>query len=95
MAQSWTFLSTHGLVLLAVAAKPGSTQREIGDAVGVTERTAQKVLTELVDEGYLVRTREGRRNDYQINYDAPLRHDLVNREGQIRDLMRLLDVGQA
>lgn len=89
MATGWTFLTTHGLVLLAIARDPQATQREIGDVVGVTERTASKVIGELVEAGYLTRFREGRRNRYELNVDTRLRHAL-SRDREVRDLVGLL-----
>lgn len=72
----WTFLTNHAHVLIYVARDPGARVREIADAVGVTERTAQGILTDLVDAGYLERTKEGRRNRYDCVEDLPLRHPL-------------------
>lgn len=89
MDTGWTFLTTHGLVLLAIARDPSATQREIGDAVGITERTASKAIGELVEAGYLRRFREGRRNRYELDTDAALRHPL-SRDHQVRDLVALL-----
>lgn len=89
MTDGWTFLTTHGLVLLAIARDPQATQREIGDVVGVTERTASKVIGELIDAGYLTRFREGRRNRYELDAGIRLRHPLT-RDGQVRELVELL-----
>jgi predicted transcriptional regulator len=89
VARRWTFLSTHGLVFLAVARDPSATQREIGDAVGITERAAQRVVAELVEDGYLRRIRQGRRNRYEVVGDAPLRHAL-NRQHDVGQLLALV-----
>lgn len=89
MAHDWAFLSTHGLVFLAVAQDPNATLRQIGDAVGLTERSAQKLVADLVDEGYLIRIREGRRNRYEINREGALRHPL-SREHDVSALLGLL-----
>lgn len=90
MSGSWTFLSTHGLVLLAIASNPHGTQREIARAVGVTEKTVQKVVADLVASGHLRKIREGRRNRYELSADAPFRHSLVAHRAEVQDLIALL-----
>ena len=44
----WAFITNHGLVLATIAKHPNLTAREIGDAVGVTERTAHRIIIDLV-----------------------------------------------
>ena len=73
---SWVFLSNHGNVLLCIARDPRIRISEIADSVGIGERAAQRIVADLVDDGYLVRTKEGRRNRYQVNPRARLRHPL-------------------
>jgi predicted DNA-binding transcriptional regulator YafY len=73
---SWVFLSNHGNVLLCIARDPRIRISEIADKVGIGERAAQKIVADLVAGGYVVRTREGRRNRYQVNPSAHLRHPL-------------------
>ena len=70
----WTFLSNHGHVLVCMAEDPGIRGRDIAARVGVTERAAQSIIADLVAEGYVTRTRVGRRNRYEIHSDLPLRH---------------------
>jgi hypothetical protein len=50
--------------------------REIANCVGITERAAHRIVCELESEGYLTRTREGRRNVYEVHRALPLRHGL-------------------
>ena len=71
---SWTFLTSHCLVLLGVARAPGATVREIAASACLTERQAHRVLADLVDDGYLERSRVGRRNTYRVDPERPLRH---------------------
>ncbi|MBN9211757.1 MAG: AsnC family transcriptional regulator [Microbacterium sp. 71-36] len=85
----WTFLTNHAHVLIYVARDPGARVREIADAVGITERTAQGILTDLVDSGYLRRTKEGRRNRYDCVEDLPLRHPLESNH-PVGELLRAL-----
>ena len=90
VTRQWTFLSTHGLVLLAIAENPSATQREIARMVGVTEKTIQNAISDMVNAGHLTRIKEGRRNRYELNPRASLRHGLVSRSAQIRDLIKLM-----
>jgi predicted transcriptional regulator len=85
----WDFLTNHAHVLTCVADDPGIRLRDIADAVGITERAAHRILTELVDEGYVLREREGRRNRYQVVPELPLRHPLVQ-EREVGDLLGVL-----
>jgi DNA-binding MarR family transcriptional regulator len=73
---TWAFLSNHGNVLLCIARDPRIRISEISDKVGIGERAAQKIVADLVADGYVVRTKEGRRNRYEINPRAHLRHPL-------------------
>jgi DNA-binding IclR family transcriptional regulator len=73
----WDFLTNHAHVLTCVAHDPGIRLRDIAAAVGITERAAHKILSDLVDAGYVLRERRGRRNRYQIVPELPLRHPLV------------------
>ena len=85
----WDFLTNHAHVLLCVAHDPGIRLRDIAAAVGITERSAHKVLSELVDEGYVLRERHGRRNRYKVKPELPLRHPLVQ-EREVGDLLEVL-----
>jgi hypothetical protein len=58
--------------------------------VGVTERAAQRIVGELVDAGYLIRRKEGRRNSYRVRGDRPLRHP-VERGHDIGEILAILD----
>jgi DNA-binding transcriptional ArsR family regulator len=88
-ARRWDFLSSHAHVLLCVAHDPGIRLRDIADAVGITERAAHKILSDLVDEGYVERERAGRRNHYKVKPELHLRHPLVQ-EREVGDLLGLL-----
>jgi predicted transcriptional regulator len=88
-ATQWDFLTNHAHVLTCVAHDPGIRLRDIADAVGITERAAHRILSELVEDGYVIREREGRRNHYQVVADLPLRHPLV-RGREVGDLLKVL-----
>lgn len=72
----WTFLSNHGHVLVALARDPRARLREVAEEVGITERTVQQIVGDLVDNGYLRKTKVGRRNQYVVQGKTHLRHDL-------------------
>jgi DNA-binding IclR family transcriptional regulator len=92
--REWTFLTNHATALLCVAQNPGLTLRQVGDYVGITERAAHRIVSDLCDEGYLVRTREGRRNRYQVRPDVSLRDPLL-RNRPVGQLMAALQVDLA
>ena len=72
----WTFLTNHSHLLVCIAEEPDVRGRDIAERVGITGRAAQSIIGDLVDAGYVTRTREGRRNRYTINADGHLRHPL-------------------
>jgi DNA-binding IscR family transcriptional regulator len=63
---SWGFLTTHARVLLCIAHDPGARLRDIAASLGITERTAHGIVTDLTEAGYVVKQKDGRRNRYQI-----------------------------
>ena len=71
---SWTFLTNHGHVLLAVAADPDARVADIASRVGVTARAALAILRDLEEGGYLDRRRHGRRTHYEIRPHQHFRH---------------------
>jgi DNA-binding Lrp family transcriptional regulator len=85
----WDFLTNYAHVLVCVARDPGIRLREIAAVVGITERAAHRILSELVEEGYVVRERQGRRNHYQVKTKLPLRHPLAS-EREVGDLLDVL-----
>ncbi len=72
--RSWTFLTNHAHVLLAIARDPTARLRDVADTVGVTERAAQAIVADLEADGYLTRQRVGRRNQYTVNRAGRFRH---------------------
>jgi DNA-binding Lrp family transcriptional regulator len=73
---TWLVLTNYGNVLLCVARDPTIRISELADRVGIGERAAQKIIGDLVRDGYLLRVKEGRRNRYEVNRSADLRHPL-------------------
>ena len=86
---TWTFLTNHGHVLVCIATDPGVRGRDIAARVGITERAAQAIIADLVGEGYVTRTRIGRRNHYEIDPDRPPRHP-VEQPHNIGELLQLV-----
>lgn len=86
---SWSFLTNHALTLLCIADDPGARLRDIAALVGVTERSAHTIVTDLVDAGYVVKERDGRRNRYRIQEDLPIR-DPIGAERTIGEMLDLL-----
>jgi DNA-binding Lrp family transcriptional regulator len=88
----YQFLTNHAQVLLCVAHDPGIRLSDIAQTVGVTERSAHRIVSELVEDGYVVRERIGRRNVYKVKPEVPLRHPLTQETEQRRvgDLLELL-----
>jgi hypothetical protein len=87
---SWTFLTNHALVLLCIARDPAIRLRDVADQVGITERATQRIVADLVAEGYVSRVRAGRRNRYRVDETRPFRHPLGrgSRVGALLDVLR-------
>ena len=85
----WAFITNHGLVLGYIARNTRSTARVIAQAVGITERTTHKIIAELEEAGYISRKRVGRKNQYQINLNLPLRHPSHD-EVMVGELLQIL-----
>ena len=73
---SWTFLSNHAHVLVAIAREPEARVRDIAEVVGITERAVLQILADLEVSGTIARERVGRRTRYDIDRSVPLRHPL-------------------
>jgi DNA-binding transcriptional ArsR family regulator len=85
----WTFLTQHARVLLCVAHDPGVRLRDIAARLDITERTAYGIITDLVEAGYVVKEKDGRRNRYDIQTHLPL-PELVGRERTIGEVLAVL-----
>jgi len=68
----WGFLTNHARVLLCIAHDPGARLRDIAASLGITERSAHGIITDLAEAGYVVKQKDGRRNRYQIEAHLPL-----------------------
>jgi predicted transcriptional regulator len=90
---AWTLLSNHGLTLICLGRNPEMTLREIGDWVGVTERTAHEITKELCADGYLTRSTETGRSRYTVHPEMPLRHPEMN-DHNVGEMLSLLIDGK-
>ena len=86
---SWGFLTNHALVLLCIARDPGVRLRDIAVSVGITERSAFGIVSDLAAAGYIVKEKGGRRNRYQVEAGLPL-PESADRHLAIGDLLALL-----
>jgi predicted transcriptional regulator len=86
---AWSFLTNHARALLCIAHDPGVRLRDIAALVGITERSAHDIVTDLVDAGYVVKEKDGRRNRYRIQEHLPLR-DPISQERTIGEMLDLL-----
>ena len=84
----WSFLTNHARVLVCIAHDPGVRLRDIATTLGITERSAFGVVTDLTEGGYVVKEKDGRRNRYQIQAHLPLREAIT----QERTIGEVLDV---
>jgi len=87
--EQWTFLTNHAHVLLCIAADPQMRLRDVAARVGITERAAQRIVADLAADGYLTRTRVGRRNQYEVHGELPFRHP-IEQGNDISGLLKLL-----
>ena len=85
----WSLITKHGQALSYIAHHPRSTAREIAMALGTTERTAQKIIGDISDAGYITRRKQGRRNVYRVNPELTLSHP-SHGEFAIGDLLQVL-----
>ena len=91
--ESWSFLTNHARVLLRIAQDPGARLRDIAASLGITERSAYSIVTDLTAAGYVVKQKDGRRNRYQVQSHLPL-PDPVGQEPAIGDVLAVL-IGEA
>jgi hypothetical protein len=69
---SWSFLTNHARVLLCIVRDPASRARDIAASLGITERSAHGIVTDLGEAGYVIKQKDGRRNRHQIRAHLPL-----------------------
>jgi predicted transcriptional regulator len=85
----WSFLTNHARVLVCIAHDPGVRLRDIAKTLGITERSAYGIVTDLTANGYVVKLKDGRRNRYQIQAHLPLR-EVITQERTIGEVLDVL-----
>jgi hypothetical protein len=85
---SWSFLTNRARVLLCTAHDPGARLCDIAAGVGITERSAHGIVTDLTEAGYVVKQKDGHRNRYQIQAHLPL-PEPASQEPAIGDALAL------
>ena len=85
----WSFLTNHTCAMVCIADDHGVRLREIAVALDITERSAYAIVRELIDVGYVIKEKHGRRNHYQIQGQLPLRES-VGRKQTIGDILDVL-----
>ena len=82
----WDFLTNHARVLLCIAHDPGVRLRDIAARVGITERSAYGIISDLAAAGYAAKQKDGRRNRYQIHAHLPL-HEPASQQLTIGEVL--------
>jgi hypothetical protein len=91
---TWGFLTNHALVLLCIARDPGVRLRDIAASVGIAERSAFGIVSDLAVTGYIVKEKGGRRNRYRVETQRPV-PESADRNIAIGDLLALLGAQDA
>jgi predicted ArsR family transcriptional regulator len=86
---NWTLLTNHGHVMVYLSRHPEARLRDLAAEVDITERAAQRIVNELVEDGYLNKERVGRRNRYTLNREAPMRHP-IERDYSVGEMLASL-----
>ena len=86
---AWSFLTNHAKAVLYIAGRPDTRLRDLAEVLGVTERTAFGIVTDLTEAGYVVKEKDGRRNHYEIQAHLPL-PETIPRERTVGELLELL-----
>ena|ERR1700679_3762350 len=76
VSAGFDFFTNHAHVLFLISRSANLRMRELAAEIGITERAVQRIVEDLTTSGYLVVTKEGRRNHYQVEWELPLRHPL-------------------
>jgi hypothetical protein len=86
---TWSFFTNHARVLICISRDPGLRLRDLADTLDITERSAHGIVSDLVDAGYVVKEKDGRRNRYGVQAQLPL-PEPVTRERTIGEVLGIL-----
>jgi DNA-binding MarR family transcriptional regulator len=65
------------------------TARELATHIGITERAVRKIINDLETDGYIQKERDGRRVNYSVKKNLPLRHR-AHQDKLVGDLLKVL-----
>ena len=86
---TWSFFTNHARVLICISRDPGLRLRDLAAALGITERSAYAIVTDLAEAGYVVMEKDGRRNRYRVEAELPL-PEPVTQERTIGEVLGVL-----
>jgi hypothetical protein len=74
---------------LCIARDPDARLRDIAAKLAITERRAHDIVSDLTEAGYVLKTKDGRRNRYEVQAHLPS-PEPNSRERAIGDVLSLL-----
>jgi predicted transcriptional regulator len=86
---TWSFFTNHARVLICISGDPGLRLRDLAATLDITERSAYGIVSDLVEAGYVVKEKDGRRNRYRVEAQLPL-PEPVTRERTIGEVLGVL-----
>lgn len=86
---SWTFLTNHAHVLIAISRNAELRQRDIAHQVGITPGAVQRIINDLEEGGFLRHQKVGRRNRYEVLADRPFRHPMESHH-TVKELLEIV-----
>ena len=86
---TWSFFTNHARVLICISGDPGLRLRDLAATLDITERSASGIVSDLVEAGYVVKEKDGRRNRYHIQAHLPL-PEPATRERTVGEVLTLL-----
>ena len=86
---TWSFFTNHARVLICVSRDPGVRLRDLAATLDITERSAYGIVSDLVEAGYVLKERDGRRNRYRVRAELPL-PEPITRERTIGEVLGVL-----
>ena len=86
---TWSFFTNHARVLICISRDPGLRLRDLAAALDITERSAYGIVDDLVEAGYVMKEKDGRRNRYRVQAQLPL-PERVTQERTIGEVLGVL-----
>jgi DNA-binding transcriptional ArsR family regulator len=73
METSWRFITNHARILAFIDYRETVTVRQISDSLGLAEPSVRRIISELIDDGYVHKELHGRVNRYFVSKTLPLK----------------------